>query len=107
MRLEAFRLNETAAARLAVLTTLTVSAPEVNQKKNKTQIKMNFKFTLCTFFILIASTSARSMAIFSSKPGEVETSPSLQLLLRNVGLGLITDPIFFRIKKRWDVVRSR
>lgn len=71
-------------------------------------IKMSFKFVLCTFFILILTTNGvYSMAIFSSKPGEIETNPSVQLLLRNIGLGLFTDPLFYRIRRRIDTLRSR
>ena len=69
---------------------------------------MNFKIVLSSFLILILTTNdISSMAIFSSKPGEIESQPSLQLLLRNIGLGLLTDPVFFRVRRRWDTLRSR
>lgn len=57
--------------------------------------------------MLLASQQVASISIFSSKPGELDTSPSIQLILRNIGFGLLTDPVFNRLRRRWDTLRTR
>lgn len=75
---------------------------------NLTESSVNMKrLLILILFTLIVCNTQATLQFFSSKPGDPETSPSLQLMLRNMGIGLFTDPLFNRFRKRWETIRYR